>query len=80
MTNWPTIIADLRSLGWRLIDIAAEIDQEEYWVSRVARGFTRKVDYDTGRKLLALHAREIRQSVVSRGTQTQLQVGGCRNT
>jgi len=58
VTDWQSIIADLHRLGWRYIDIAAELDREEYWVSRVARGFTRKVDYDTGCRLLDLHSRE----------------------
>lgn len=58
MTDWPAIIEYLRRNGLRYIDIAAEIGREEYWVSRVARGFTRKVDYDTGRKLIDLYSRE----------------------
>lgn len=58
MTDWPAIIEDLHRLGLRYIDIAAAIDREEYWVSRVARGHTRKVDYDIGRKLIDLHSRE----------------------
>lgn len=76
MTNWRSIIGDLRALGWRYLDIAIEIDQGEPWVSRVAGGITRKVDYDIGKRLLALHAREIAASVVSRGTDTEVQVEG----
>jgi len=74
VTDWPAIIADLRALGWRLIDIGAEIDQDEPWVSRIGRGVVRKVDYDTGRKLLELHERECSRSIVPRGTTTEMQV------
>lgn len=59
LTDWPAIIAylhDVRRL--RYIDIGAEIDCQECWVSRLARGKTRKVDYDVGLALMALYERE----------------------
>lgn len=74
MTDFPAIIADLHRLGWRYIDIAAEIDATEWLVSRVARGITSKVEYDMGRKLVALYEREMSCSVVSRGPLAQMQV------
>lgn len=75
MTHWPTILADLHSLGWRYIDIAAEIDASEWLVSRVARGVTTKVEYNMGRALVLLHRREVARSVVPRGTEAKMQVG-----
>lgn len=79
MTDWPSIIADLHALGWRYIDIAAEIDASEWLVSRVARGITTKVEYHMGQKLIALHDRELSCSVVPRGPLAQMQVGAGNN-
>lgn len=58
MTDWPAIIEDLRRCGLRYIDVGAEIDKLECWVSRLARGETKKVDYDLGCEIMRLHARE----------------------
>jgi len=70
VTDWRAVIRDLRRMGWRYIDIAAELDQGEYWVSRVARGYTLHVDYDVGKRLIELHARET--------TKVQVTIDGIR--
>ena len=53
--DWQSLIADLKSRGFRQEDIAAICKCKQSTVSDLARGITKRPNFELGQALIALH-------------------------